>query len=187
MVERFNKTLKGLVTLIGNQGFEWTKFLPQITENYNNRVNRSIGMAPVDATENEGRYVRYLQYLQAKKRLDEFKPGDQVRKELFRHALEKGPLRWSKQVFTVKAIVKNHVVLDDDTEWQYYNLQKVGGVVKAQGPSDGEREQVRKEKKKERDFRAEGIDREEAFDGEQYVGKKVRKKFARAGAGARNE
>jgi hypothetical protein len=176
-VERFNKTLKGLVLLIVNQGFDWTKFLPQITENYNHRVHSAIGVAPVDATENEGRYVRYLQYLDARKRLLEFKPGDQVRKELFRHALEKGGLRWSKQVFTVKAIEGNHVVLDDDTNWQYYNLQKISGVEKAAGPSDEERQQVRVEKKKERDFRAEGIERAEAFDGSVYVGRKIRKKF----------
>ena len=180
MVERFNKTLKGLVALIVNQGFDWTKFLPQITENYNHRVHSAIGVAPADATENEGRFVRYLQYLDARKELEKFRPGDLVRKELYRHALEKGSVRWSKQVFTVKAIEGNHVVLDDDTNWQYYNLQKVsGGVVPAAGQSDQERQQVRQEKKKERDFRAEGIAKAEEFDGQQYVGRRVRKKYGR--------
>ena len=179
-VERFNQTLRRLVTLTTDQtGLPWTDFLPQITENYNNRVNRAIGMAPVDATEDEGRYARYLQYLDAKKRLNEFKPGDQVRKELYRHKLEKGPVRWSKEVFTVKAIVDNHVVLNDDANWQYYNLQKISGVTQpTKGPTDEERQEVKKEKKVARNFRAEGIEKlQDTFDGEKYIGIKIRKKY----------
>lgn len=178
MVERFNKTLRSLITMITNQGFSWVDFLPQMTENYNGRVHSSIGMAPEDAHDDQGRTVRYLEYLDAKKKLEQFRVGDQVRKELYRHALEKGGVRWSKQIYTVKAIEKNHVVLDDDSKFQYYNLQKVSGVDKATGPSDAERQTVKKEKKKERDFRAEGIQKHEEFDGQQYVGRRVRKKYS---------
>lgn len=54
-----------------------------MTENYNGRVHSAIGIAPIDASDDEGRAVRYLQYLDAKKKLTLFKPGDLVRKELF--------------------------------------------------------------------------------------------------------
>lgn len=83
-------------------------------------------------------------------------------------------------MFTVKEVVDNHVLLNDGTKFQYYNLQKVSGVDKATGPTDEERQTVKKEKKKERDFRAEGIEKfEEDFDGEQYVGRRIRYKFER--------
>ena len=179
-VERFNQTLRRLMTLTTDQtGLPWTDFLPQITENYNHRVNRAIGVAPVDATEDEGRFVRYLQYLEAKKRLDEFKPGEQVRKQLYRHKLEKGPVRWSKEIFTVRAIIDNHVVLNDDTNWQYYHLQKISDETTAgsRGPTDKDRQDVVKAKKADRDFRAEGIEKVQEFDGDQYVGRKIRKKY----------
>lgn len=180
-VERFNKTIKFLITQITDQtGMPWTDFLPQITENYNNRVHSAIGVAPADADDNEGRFARYLSYLDARKELDKFQVGDQVRKELYRHALEKGPVRWSKEVFTVKSIEGNHVVLNDGTKFQYHNLQKIDGVAeKAQGPTDEERAQVVKAKKKERDFRAEGIAKAEEFDGEQFVGRRFRKKYGK--------
>ena len=179
-IERFNQTLRRLVTLTTDQtGLPWTDFLPQITENYNHRVNRAIGMEPAEATDDEGRYTRYLQYLDAKKKLNEFKTGDQVRKELYRHKLEKGPVRWSKEVFTVKEIVDNHVVLNDDTNWQYYNLQKISGVTKPSvGPTDKDRQEVKKEKKVVRNFRAEGIEKlQDTFNGDAYVGTKIRKKY----------
>jgi hypothetical protein len=118
--------------------------------------------------------------LEARKRLEEFKPGDQVRKQLDRNKFAKGTVRWSKEVFTVKAIVDNHVVLNDDTNFQYYNLQKIAEVLhKANGETDQERETTKKEKKSVRDFSKEGIDPLEAFDGTQYVGRKISKKFGK--------
>jgi len=69
-VERFNRTLRILLEKLKvSQGTnEWVKFLPQLMENYNTRVHRTLGMSPKEAlskgemTKDDTRYMqrRYL-------------------------------------------------------------------------------------------------------------------------------
>lgn len=179
MVERFNGSIKALLKLYTDAtDLPWMDVLHQIVDNYNHRVNREMGVAPIDATETQNMRGRELQYEKAKEQMNKFSVGDTVRKKIIkRQGFDKGRTEYSHTLYTITLRDHNHFILSDGSRAMYYNLQKVGAVVKA--PSrvnkDEERVVVRKEKKVVRDLAKEGIDKHKEAVVEPLIGTKLRK------------
>ena len=81
-VERFNQTLRRLITVYPQSAYKttkWVEVLPDLLHNYNHRFHRSLGGAPIDANEDE-QFVRELEkYDKAENQLAQFQVGDRVR------------------------------------------------------------------------------------------------------------
>ena len=178
MVERFNQTLRRLITLYANAtGLAWKPVLEHLVDNYNHRVHSALGMAPADATDLDA-YAdkRAEQYSAAEKQFDRFKPGDTVRKLLNRGAFDKGAERWSHRIYTIERVEQHRFLLDDGNTARHYVLQKVHPDTT---PLDVDAEEKLETKKSEgRKLRAQAKSGVEAntgeFDGEKYVGRRVR-------------
>jgi hypothetical protein len=180
-VERFNQTLRRLITLWTDvTGLSWSAVLPQLVENYNNRYHRTIMMAPSEADDLTGMYLKKIQYDEARKQFDKYKIGDHVRKQIHKGPFEKGRVRWSKAIHTIESAEGNRYVLSDGSRARHYELQKIpfDTVVAVKRDTDKERAVEKRAKKAVRDFRKSGLDKKyEDFDGEAYVRRTIRKKF----------
>jgi hypothetical protein len=106
IVERFNRTLKGEMWKSFSElgSFKWLEILPDLLKKYNNKKHRTIGVRPIDVTqENENEILRKIvstrkQHLYKHK----FKVGDKVRISLRFKQLTKGYWpRWSNEIYTV--------------------------------------------------------------------------------------
>jgi len=180
MIERFNRTFRNLATLYKNttgQGF--ANVTQQLIDNYNGRVHSSILMAPEEATDLTGFAIRASGYQNALKQFQRFKVGDTVRKLINKSSkFEKGAERWSQALFTITGKEQNHFVLSDGSTARHYEIQLVNPESKTiERDLEGERQEARKEKKKTRDLRKEGISeyKEDEFDGSVFVGRRVKK------------
>jgi hypothetical protein len=118
VIERFNRTLKTLMwkefTIQGNQ--KWLEILPIIVEKYNNKIHRTIGMSPEEAS-------NHPEIIQEKVNTNnsendnmidkiKFKIGDRVRIFKWKSKFEKGfTYKWSKEIFVVSKIHKTKPVV----------------------------------------------------------------------------
>ena len=108
IVERFNRTLKGRMFkyFTANQTLHYLDVLPQIVEAYNNRVHRSIGIAPNLVTlrnEQDVWNYQYKSYLKLGKAVKySFQIGDIVRLSKLHRTFRKGYLpTFNDEYFTV--------------------------------------------------------------------------------------
>ena len=126
IVERFNKTLKDRMHryFTANNTTNWIKVLPQLMENYNNSIHRSIKMTPVEAslTENET-LVRNNLYGEVKKiklKRPKYKLGDLVRISIKSDTFTRGYTpNYTKEVFEIVAVL--------DTRPTTYKLKDLKG------------------------------------------------------------
>lgn len=117
MAERVIRTLKTWMfkefNVRGNR--KWTDLLPQLTEKYNRRVHRSIGMQPTNVTANTKLNIIDSRKLNKQK----FQNRDIVRISKFKGAFEKGYLpSWSTELFRVVRVLPTKPItyLIDDME-----------------------------------------------------------------------
>ena len=111
VVERFNRTLKGLMwkyfTYKGTH--RWVDQLPQFLENYNSTVHSSIKMKPRDVTpENDHRafQVLYGHEMATSGRKPKFSIGEKVRITKYKGIFKKGYLpNWTEEIFIIKHII----------------------------------------------------------------------------------
>ena len=154
--------------------------MPQLIENYNNRYHRTIMMPPSQADDFTGMYLKQIQYQQARKQLAKLSVGDSVRKQIHKAAFDKGRVRWSKAIHTIESVEGNRFLLSDGSKARHYELLKVPAdtVVSVRRDTDAERAAEKTANKKQREFKRSGLDKKyEGFDGEAFVGQKIRKKF----------
>ena len=116
VIERFNRTLKSMMfkefTKQGNQ--QWLKILPGVIERYNNKVHRTIGVTPVEASNNPDKIRdnvinnQYANELQSKrKNASKYKVGDRVRIFKWKSLFEKGyKANWTNEIFVVSEVNK---------------------------------------------------------------------------------
>ena len=115
IVERFNKTIKTSMEMYFSENNTKRWFgepLEFIVDNYNNRISRSIGMAPVDV--NLGNYMKVYKKLYPKyemKKLCKLKKGDIVRIALKSDLFKKGyKQQYSDELYTIsKSILSGNV------------------------------------------------------------------------------
>lgn len=123
VVERFNRTLKTEMwkRFTAQNTRNWIGMLDDLMKRYNNRVHSSIGMTPVEASNNEVRVLspkrlvlqrksaKTLQMSPVTKVTVKFKVGDTVRISRTKQLFERGfHPNWSEEIFTV-AEVKNTI------------------------------------------------------------------------------
>jgi Integrase core domain/Chromo (CHRromatin Organisation MOdifier) domain len=130
VVERFNRTLKTKMwryfTRTGN--YRWIDVLPDLLTSYNNSVHRSIGVAPINVT-NENEHELWLRQEQkGPQRVTQREPttvfgvGDQVRVSIAKGPFAKGYVpNWSEQIYTVSEVL--------NTEPTQYKLRDYHNVV----------------------------------------------------------
>lgn len=116
IIERFNRTLKSWMwkefSLRGS--YEWVTLIEGLLKKYNNRVHRTIGMAPAKVNyKNEKRVLKRIvaaKKLPLKKK-NKFKVGDYVRISKYKHIFEKGYTpNFTTEVFTIHEVQKTRPV-----------------------------------------------------------------------------
>ena len=111
VIERFNRTLKSLMykkfTENGNR--IWINILPELIDFYNNKIHRTIGVSPTEASNfPEKIREKVNQNNDENKDLIEkqkFNIGDRVRIYKWKNKFEKGVTHsWTKEIFIIKKI-----------------------------------------------------------------------------------
>ena len=110
IVERFNRTLKGRMWkyFTEHQTHRWIDVLPELLNEYNHGIHRSIGMTPTEASkkENEAELLEKQNsvYPHVRKPV-KFKMGDFVRISKVKGIFEKGyEHNWSMEVYSIDQV-----------------------------------------------------------------------------------
>lgn len=107
IVERFNRTLKGMMwkTFSLQGSYKWLNILPDIVIKYNSTVHRTIGLKPKDVNNRHTKHLLNTVYSKVKtidRRKPRFRVGDHVRISKYRVAFQKGYRpNWTHEVFKV--------------------------------------------------------------------------------------
>lgn len=108
IVERFNRSLLNWLWKEFNaQGsYRWLKLLPDIVAAYNNRIHRTINMAPAKVTKrHERRLLSVLNRWPTARKRPKFKINDIVRISKYKTLFEKGYTpSWSTELFRVAKV-----------------------------------------------------------------------------------
>ena len=109
VVERFNRSLKEnmwkLFTTYNTR--KWVDMLPNLVNDYNNKIHRTTKIKPVDAIlpENKDEVRCHVDRLQYDRKTPKFKLGDTVRISRIKGLFEKGYLpNYSEEVFTIAEV-----------------------------------------------------------------------------------
>ena len=92
--------------------YKWVDILDSLISEYNNRVHRTIGVAPIEVNKkNEKKILARLRKAQKSslppRRKIKFKVGQPVRISKYKHLFEKGYTpNWSTEVFIVDEVLK---------------------------------------------------------------------------------
>lgn len=117
IVERFNRTLKGLMwrefTSVGN--YKWVSLLPKLIERYNNTVHRTTGMKPNKVNKhNEKRVLQAINTATYRRKVplkQKFSVNDSVRVSKYKHIFRKGYLpSWSNEIFTIHRVMNSRPI-----------------------------------------------------------------------------
>lgn len=114
IVERFNRTLKGLMwkqfSLNGN--YKWTNIVRDLVKKYNSTVHTTIKMRPCDVNSTNEKKLLNTVYSKIKTLpLPKFKVGEKVRISKYKHLFEKGYTpNWTTEIFTIKTFKNTNPV-----------------------------------------------------------------------------
>ena len=126
MAERFIRTLKTRIErfFTESSNFRWVDILQDLSEAINNSVNRSIGMAPNDVTDQNREEV--FEKLYGQRNLPpvcRFSKGDKVRLPTKKNVFDKGyKANWTDQLFVVEKVYNDGRVC-------YYGVREQGGEI----------------------------------------------------------
>ncbi len=126
IIERFNRTLKTKMytKFTANNNRVWIKILPELIDEYNNSVHRTIKMTPVEASKDKNEYQvldNFTNSRKVKATKAKLKVGDWVRISRIKGTFEKGYARnWSWEIFKVSEIL--------DTEPITYKIKEYDGT-----------------------------------------------------------
>ena len=144
IIDNFARRLKTILTTMflkeGNT--KWLDRLQPILDIYNKSEHSGINdIAPNDATKSDNK--EQILKLNVEKQLhnktvSDLDIGDKVRKTVLKggHEIIKGTdPRWTDEVFTVKQIHGNTIILNDDSKMKRTDLLKVPNSTKSSGPN----------------------------------------------------
>ena len=181
MVERVNETLRRLITnyISANNTNDWVSVFDDLVYNYNHRYNRGLGGIPSSANYNTANLKELVKLKLAQTDFNKFKIGNSVRVLQRKEKFQKGRQTWSHEVYIIKGIKGNKFLLNDDELYRHWELQKViSGSTDAKADYHEKQLKDKKDRRVTRSLNKEGIEGNfEVFDGEKYVGTKIRKKF----------
>lgn len=177
IIERFNRTLKGLIAkyMTAKDTATWIDVLPQLVDNYNSTDHSTLEQAdirhtkPKDITKDEEKQIIDGKLVKALHAMGDanLNVGDYVLVPAQRSLFDKEGQRWSTEVYTVSKIALSKVSLNksDGTplrkRYRVQELQKIARPlaqitkIKHAAPAV---EQAKKEAKVERILRKEGVD-----------------------------
>ena len=111
IVERFNRTLKtNMYRAFSEQGhYRWLTLLPELVQEYNSSVHRTIGMKPCQVDESNERLVlKRIKRNTAPRKVSKkhrFKAGDRVRVSKYKIIFAKGYTpNWTNEIYTVHRV-----------------------------------------------------------------------------------
>lgn len=157
IIERFNKTLRGLIEKYksATQQNTWIPVLDKLVYNYNHTWHSTLKTSPAKATDEILENIVEKEK-KAKEELKTFDLGDQVRYLTNPKMFDKGSLpKWSPDYYYIKKIEPKRYKLSNDRWKKYYELLKLpdGGVqyghVLPSQPSDIQRKSERLALRKE--------------------------------------
>eukprot|EP00732_Lithocolla_globosa_P004274 Lithocolla_globosa_v1_NODE_3859_length_1563_cov_3.519231.p1 type:complete len:239 gc:universal NODE_3859_length_1563_cov_3.519231:815-1531(+) len=131
MVERFNRTLKEMISkyLQSTNSKTITNILPKVIQNYNSSYHTTIKMTPNDAVlkSNEFEVFKNIQDKATVKKRPSLYVGDTVRVQLKEKSFQKGySPKWSRTLHTVeKKDGRYYIVNDNKRKYLRAYLQKV--------------------------------------------------------------
>jgi hypothetical protein len=167
IVERFNETLRRLITIYESayKTRDWVSVLPDLVYNYNHRYHTTLKCAPIDANEVDQFDKELQRYGAAEKQFAMFSVGDRVRVLIPKQKFDKGRKVWSNEIYKIDEI-KGHRLLVDGSWRKHYELQKIGAVHKKLFDNNEaiDKEAIVKEKKVVRDLRKEGVSNENVIE-----------------------
>jgi len=168
IVERFNKTLAGMLgrVRLATKRHDWYNYLPEIIDNYNNTIHRTIKHTPAEVWTKKYDNAQEVTFSEETPLV----PGQQVRIQLSQSIFTKGDaVKYSKDVYTIKKRVGNKYQLDGETTlYKRYQLLPIDAVEvysnKSENDDQKEHESIQAERKLDRMMNKEGIEKNEAFD-----------------------
>eukprot|EP00732_Lithocolla_globosa_P000850 Lithocolla_globosa_v1_NODE_330_length_4438_cov_177.263746.p1 type:complete len:338 gc:universal NODE_330_length_4438_cov_177.263746:2032-3045(+) len=119
MVERFNRTLKEMISkyLQTTNSKTITNILPKVVQNYNESYHSTIEMTPLEAA-NKTNQFEVFQNISEKatvKKRPTLYVGDKVRVQLKQKSFQKGySPKWSKTIHTVEKKGGRYYIVNDD-------------------------------------------------------------------------
>lgn len=130
LCERFNRTLKAKMwryfTRTGR--YRWINALGELMTSYNSAPHRSLGVSPMQVTEDNEHELWLRQERRGPQRVTQkdvttvFRVGDQVRISVTKEPFAKGYLpNWTEQIYTVSQVL--------DTEPTQYKIRDFANVV----------------------------------------------------------
>ena len=150
-VEVFNKTIKTKLIKYMNllDTKNWSEFLPQVLEAYNNTKHSATGVAPNDVnSKNELQIAMRLRKHAKTGNYPDVEAGDQIRLPI-KHKVHKGyKQQWSDDLHTVEKSYHNGVYMVDGDLYPRKELQLVkGNVIKLPEKSKQEKAAIHKQDK----------------------------------------
>jgi len=112
IVERVNRTIKGKMWkyFTINRTDKWFDILPDLLEEYNKTIHRTIGMKPADVTKDDEKRLKKDFFTHIKRTAPvHFRVGDKVRISKYRHHFAKGyKPNWTTEIFTIAKIQRTN-------------------------------------------------------------------------------
>ena len=178
IVERFNRTLRLLIQkyMAAHHTDTYIDVLPNLIDNYNHTIHRTLKKSPLDAIQDNERYItdRDKQMEKAKREpynRDSIAVGDRVRLLIKKGIFEKGTThRWTKHIHTVESTDgveynvsgrqlvyrKAELLKVDHSEQAPIDVDNVPIVV-VQPAVDEEKQQVQRARRQQRIMNQEGV------------------------------
>jgi len=133
IINRFHRTLRELLNRImtHNNSKRWIDFIGDAIYNYNHRIHRTLGKAPIDMTISDVVGLNkklHKNNRESINRLNMIKIGDKVRYLLKKSIFGKGGKRFSDSVWIVKGIDGFNIEIERGSNTQfkkYWELNKV--------------------------------------------------------------
>jgi transposase InsO family protein len=140
IVERFNKTIRGLLVkyTTAHKTKTWVNVIDKLVKNYNTTIHSSLGSTPTKAQQDPEKVSKKIDAIiadkedAASKEFRLFKEGDEVRSLKNKVMFEKGAMpKWSQTVHKVTGRVGKRFILDNGKTYLYYQLQPAKDVQSA--------------------------------------------------------
>lgn len=114
IVERFNRTLKGMMwkEFSKNGSYRWIDIVKKLINDYNNKKHRTIQMKPSDVNYSNKNILLKTVYNRIKiSKIPKYKIGDYVRISKYKHIFEKGYTpNWTTEIFRIKSVQNTNPV-----------------------------------------------------------------------------
>src|SRR5437773_1712850 len=105
---------------------KWVKLLPELVNEYNNRVHSTIKMTPIEGSKkkNELQILQDVFSITGTSKPPRYKIGDFVRIYKYKNLFEKGYIgRWTFEIFKIVEVIKTNPVT-------YNIMDKNGEIIK---------------------------------------------------------